>query len=147
MGRQTAAEKNRLHQILTDGRLRPDVVVSNVHSTAARKMVDALTAGASIQDVLTLASKRFKVSREKLFDALGDEMTPSHLFVLNEPMHHIEEIKARIAHFDGQLLAGMAEQRKALALLQTIPGIDLIGATMLLVEIGIYVDASGKPDR
>ena len=78
---------------------------------------------------------------------MGDELTPSHLFVLNEPMHHIEEIKARIAHFDGQLLAGMAEQHNALALLETIPGIDLIGATMLLVEISIYVDASGKPDR
>lgn len=62
-------------------------------------------------------------------------------------MHHIEEIKAGIAHFDGQLLVGMAEQHNALALLQTIPDIDLIGATMLLVEIGIYVDGSGKPDR
>lgn len=51
-----AAEKNRLHQILTDGGLRPDVVVSDVQGTAARKMVKALTAGTSIHDVLTLAA-------------------------------------------------------------------------------------------
>jgi transposase len=62
-------------------------------------------------------------------------------------MHHIEEIEARIARFDGQLLAGMAEQRNALALLQTIPGIDLIGAAMLLVEIGTDMDAFSSPDR
>jgi len=70
LGGQMEAEKNRLHQILTDRGLRSDVVVSDVHGTAARKMVKALTAGTSLQDRFTSASKRFKVSREELFDAL-----------------------------------------------------------------------------
>lgn len=144
---QLAAEKNRLHKVLTDGGIRLGVVVSDVHGTAARKMVKALIAGAGIQDILALASKRFKASREELFDALQGDLTPSHRFVLDELMHHIEEIEARIARFDGQLLAGMAEQRNALALLQTIPGIDLIGAAMLLVEIGTDMEAFGKPER
>jgi len=70
---------------------------------------------------LGLGQQRFKASREELFDALRGGLTPSHRSVLNEPMHHIEEINARIARFDGQLLAGMAERRNALALLQTDP--------------------------
>jgi transposase len=45
----------------------------------------------------------------------------------------IEELEARIARFDNQLLAGLHEQRNTLALLQTIPGVDLIGAAMLVV--------------
>ena len=40
--------------------------------------------------------------------------------------------------FDAHLIAGLdlPEEKNALALLQTIPGIDLIGAAMLIVEIG-----------
>ena len=144
---QLAAEKNRLHKVLTDSGIRLGVVVSDVHGVAARKMVKALIAGESVQEILALASTRFKASREELFEALQGELTPSHRFVLGELMQHIEEIEARIARFDGQLLAGMAEQRNALALLQTLPGIDLIGAAMLLVEIGTDMDAFGSPDR
>lgn len=144
---QLAAEKNRLHKVLTDSGIRLGVVVSDVHGVAARKMVKALIAGADVQEILSLASRRFKASREELFEALQGELTPSHRFVLGELMQHIEEIEARIARFDGQLLAGMAEQRNALALLQTLPGIDLIGAAMLLVEIGTDMDAFGSPDR
>jgi transposase len=144
---QLAAEKNRLHKVLTDGGIRLGVVVSDVHGTAARKMVKALIAGASVQDVLDLASKRFKASREQLFDALQGDLTASHRFVLSELMQHIEEIEARIARFDTQLLAGMSEQRNALNLLQTLPGVDLIGAAMLLVEIGTDMNAFGSPDR
>ena len=56
-------------------------------------------------------------------------------------MRHIEEIEARIARFDTRLLAELESERDALALLQTIPGVDLIGAAMLLVEIGTDMDA------
>ncbi len=144
---QLAAEKNRLHKTLTDSGIRLGVVVSDVHGVAARKMVKALIAGASVQEILALASTRFKASREELFEALQGDLTAHHRFVLNELMQHIEEIEARIARFDGHLLANMAEQRNALALLQTLPGIDLIGAAMLLVEIGTDMDAFGSPDR
>ena len=34
-----------------------------------------------------------------------------------------------------------------IALLQTIPGVDQIGAAILLVEIGSDMDAFGSPDR
>jgi transposase len=144
---QLAAEKNRLHKVLTDGGIRLGVVVSDVHGASARQMVKALIAGKSAPEVLELASNRFKASREELFDAVQGELTPSHRFVLAELMQHIEEIEARITRFDAQLLAGMDEQRNALALLQTLPGVDLIGAAMLLVEIGTDMGAFGSPDR
>lgn len=103
---QLAAEKNRLHKVLTDGGIRLGVVVSDVHGLTARKMVKALIAGAATHQILDLASKRFKASREELFDALQGELTPSHHFVLGELMQHIEEIEARIIRFENQLLSG-----------------------------------------
>ena len=144
---QLASEKNRLHKVLTDGGIRLGVVVSDLHGQSARAMVKAIIAGRPTQEVLELASKRLKASREELFDALQGELTASHCFVLDELMRHIEEIEARIARFEARLLQGLASERNALSLLQTLPGVDLIGAAMLLVEIGGDMDVFGSADR
>jgi transposase len=144
---QLSSEKNRLHKVLTDGGIRLGVVVSDVHGQSARAMVKALIAGRTPHEVLEFASRRLKASREELFDALQGELTASHCFVLDELMRHIEEIEARIARFDARLLDGLAGEANMLALLQTLPGVDLIGAAMLLVEIGTDMDAFGSADR
>ena len=144
---QLSSEKNRLHKVLTDGGIRLGVVVSDLHGQSARAMVKAIIAGRPPQEVLELASSRLKASREELFDALQGELTASHCFVLDELMRHIEEIEARIARFEARLLEGLAGEHNTLALLQTLPGVDLIGAAMLLVEIGADMDAFGSADR
>lgn len=144
---QLASEKNRLHKVLTDGGVRLGVVVSDLHGQSARAMVKAIILGQSPNEVLQFASRRLKASREEIFDALQGELTDSHRFVLDELMRHIEEIEARIARFDARLLDGLKGERNTLALLQTLPGVDLIGAAMLLVEIGSDMDAFGSADR
>lgn len=144
---QLASEKNRLHKVLTDSGIRLGVVVSDLHGKSARAMVKAIIDGQAPHEVLRLASTRLKASPEEIFDALQGDMTDSHRFVLAELMQHIEEIEARIARFDSRLLSELASERNALALLQTLPGVDLIGAAMLLVEIGTDMTAFGTPDR
>jgi len=144
---QLASEKNRLHKVLTDSGVRLGVVVSDLHGQSARAMIKAIIAGKPANEVLTLASRRLKASREELFDALQGDLTASHRFVLDELMRHIEEIEARIARFDTRLLSELESERNTLALLQTIPGVDLIGAAMLLVEIGTDMEAFGSADR
>jgi transposase len=144
---QLASEKNRLHKVLTDSGVRLGVVVSDLHGKSARAMVKAIIAGQAPHEVLKLASARLKAPREEILNALQGDLTASHLFVLDELMRHIEEIEARIARFDTRLLAELESEHNALALLQTIPGVDLIGAAMLLIEIGTDMDAFGSPDR
>lgn len=144
---QLSSEKNRLHKVLTDGGIRLGVVVSDLHGQSARAMVKAIANGQPPHEVLKLASRRLKASREELSDALQGDLTDSHRFVLDELMRHIEEIEARIGRFDARLLDGLKEEQNALRLLQTLPGIDLIGAAMLLVEIGTDMAAFGSADR
>jgi transposase len=144
---QLASEKNRLHKVLTDSGIRLGVVVSDLHGQSARAMVKAIIGGQPPHEVLKLASRRLKASREEIFDSLQGELTESHYFVLDELMQHIEEIEARIARFDTKLLDELKDERNTLALLQTLPGVDLIGAAMLLVEIGTDMDAFGTANQ
>lgn len=144
---QLASEKNRLHKVLTDSGVRLNVLVSDLHGQSARAMVKAIIAGKSAHEVIQLASRRLKASREELFDALQGDLSASHCFVLDELMRHIEEIEARIARFDSRLFDELQTERNTLALLQTLPRVDLIGAAMLLVEIGSDMEVFGTADR
>ena len=110
-------------------------------------MVKAIIAGQPPPVVLKLASRRLKASRDAIFDALQGDLTASHHVVLDALMRHIEEIEARSTRFEARLLGKLASARNTLALLQTIPGIDLIGVAMRLVEIGTDMEAFGSADR
>ena len=106
--------------------------------------------GKSVPDVLSLASNRLRASREDIFEALqAEELTPAHRFCLAEIMAHIEEIDARMGRFDKELPSSLTQAgyREPLQLLQTLPGIDLMGAAMLLVEIGADWSVFGSAQR
>ena len=60
---------------------------------------------------------------------------------------HVEELERRIDRFDQYLLDQLTPYRSTLALMQTIPGIDAVGAALLLVEIGNDMSAFGSVDR
>ena len=87
------------------------MVVSDLHGKSARAMVKAIIAGQASHEVLRLARTRLKASREEIFDALQGELTASHRFVLDELMHHIAEIEARIDRFDPRLLGELESAR------------------------------------
>ena len=147
LGGMLASEKNRLHKLLADAGIRLNVLVSDIHGQAGRAMVKALIDGQSIPEVLNLAG-RLRASREQLFDALQpEELSVHHVFVLKEVMAHIEELEARIIRFDHALIQGLDAWRPQLVLLQTIPGIDLMGAAMLLVEIGTDMASFGCAEK
>ena len=142
-----AGEKNRLHKVLTDGGIRLSAVVSDIHGTSARAMIKGLLDGETPEQVLAYASKRLKASEEELFDALDGDLSDTHRFVLREILAHIEELEARIHRFQQQLLAALQPHQSLLQALQTIPGLDAIGAAMLLVEIGTDMEAFGSPEK
>jgi transposase len=147
LGGMLASEKNRLHKILSDAGIRLGVLVSDIHGQAARAMVKAIIAGKSMAEVLDLAG-RLRATREELFEALQpEELSGAHLFVLREIMAHIEELEARMQRFELALLQGLSAWQPQLRLLQTIPGIDQMGAAMLLVEISTDMDSFGSAEK
>ncbi len=142
-----ASEKNRLHKLLSDAGIRLNVLVSDIHGQAGRAMVKAIIAGKPMSEILDCAG-RLRATRAELFEAIQpEELSARHLFVLREVMAHIESVEAMIARFDRELLDGLQAWQPQLILLQTIPGIDEMGAAMLLVEIGAAVTSFGSAER
>jgi transposase len=147
LGGMLASEKNRLHKLLADAGIRLNVVVSDIHGQAARAMVKALIAGKALPEILDCAG-RLRATRAELCEAMQpEELSANHLFVLTEVMAHIEYLELAMTRFEQELLAGLSAWQPLLVLLQTIPGIDRIGAAMLLVEIGPDMQSFGSAER
>ena len=79
--------------MLTDGGIRLGVVVSDLHGQSARAMVKAIIDGQPPHEVLKLASRRLKASREEIFDArllgaLAHKLLRTIFFMLNRGEHY-----------------------------------------------------------
>ncbi len=142
-----SGEKNRMHKVLTDGGIRLAVVVSDIHGKSARAMIKGLLVGETPEQVLHYADRRLKATEEELLDALEGDLTENHCFVISELMTHIEDLEKRIERHTKRLLKGLSPQQAILQVLQTIPGVDIRAAAMLLVEIGDDMSAFGSADR
>jgi len=147
LGGMLASEKNRLHKVLADAGIRMNVLVSDLHGKSARAMIRALLDGQPIPAILG-HSGRLRASRKDLFEALQpEELSAKHCFVLNEILAQFDDLEAMMAWFERELLRGLAPWEPQLCLLETVPGIDRMGAAMLLVEIGAGMDSFGSAER
>jgi transposase len=142
-----SAEKNRLHKLINDAGIRLSVVVSDIHGKSGRAMIKGLLNGETPEQVLKYANNKLKASDDELLDALAGDLTSAHCFIIGEVMAHIEELENRIQTCSGYLLQELSPYAPILQSLQTIPGIDQIGAAMLIVEIGDDMSAFGKPEK
>jgi transposase len=142
-----AGEKNRRHKVLTDGGLRLSAVVSDSHGSSARAMIKGLLEGETPEPVLTSARKRLKASEEELLDALEGELRDTPRFVLREIRAHIEALEARLRGFQQHRLAARQPPPPLRQALQTLPGLDAVGAALRRVEIGTDREAFGSPQK
>ncbi len=143
-----SGEKNRLHKVLADAGIRLSAVVSDLHGKTARHLIEGLLQGKTPEDLLALCDiRRLRASREDLLDALQGDLTDEHVFVGRHLQRHIAVLEATIADFDKRLVAGLNDYHELLVFLQTLPGVDLVGAAMLLVEIGDDMRAFGSAER
>lgn len=142
-----ASEVNRLHKVLDDGGIKLGGVVSDINGVSARAMVSGLIEGKPVEHLLALAHGNMKSKREDLLASLQGDLSARHLFVLGQIHAHIETLHAELAKLDRYLLDAMQPYAWAHDLLQTIPGIDRIGAALILIEIGDDMGRFGCAER
>ena len=143
-----SGEKNRLHKVLDDAGIRLGCVVSDIDGVSARAMVEALIQGGSTpEEIAEKALGRLKEKKDALQLALEGEISDRHRLVLQKVLGHVKWLQRQIAIIDGQIVAAMKPYQEEWKLLQTIPGLDVVSAAMLIAEIGVDMTRFGSKDR
>jgi transposase len=128
---------NRLQAVLEDANIKLASVVTDVRGLSAREILQRLLEGETdAQALAELARGRLRAKRDALAQAVVGRLQEHHIFLLREQLAHLEYLDVAIARLDAELVARLAAEQEAVALVQTIPGVARRTAEVLIAEIG-----------
>jgi transposase len=142
-----ASEKNRLHKTLDDAGVRLGNVVSDISGVTATEIIAGLVEGKSIDELLDCTRTQLKKKKNELRAELEGELSARHLFLLKKLQEHIAYVEKELRDIDDYLFTAMQPYQKQWEILQTIPGIDAVGAALLIIEMGVDMDQFGSREQ
>ncbi|MBF0525917.1 MAG: IS110 family transposase [Deltaproteobacteria bacterium] len=126
-----AGQKNRLHKVLDDCGVRLGSVVSDIDGVSARRMIDALIKGDKTpEEIAGLACGQLHKKEKDIILSLESNISDRHRFLLRRVWNHIRFLEKEIEEMECQIVAAMKPYEQEWRLVQTIPGIDEIGAAI-----------------
>ena len=142
------AEVQRLEKTLEDTGIKLSSVITDLLGASGRAMLQALCAGVRDPQVLAeLAHANIKASRAELVEALTGRFTDHHGYLVADHLQEYDHYTAKIRALDARIAALLDsdDQHRDLANLATIPGIDTVGAQIIVSELGHDMTAFPTP--
>ena len=134
------SEKNRVHKLLQDSNVKLTSVLTDIFGKTGRQILDELRKGPIEAGELSQLFRRYhqlKASPEQAAEALQGHFTDHHRFLLGQMLDRVDFTLQRIDQLEAEVDRLTADHFKTqLELLQTIPGVQLLGATTILAEVG-----------
>lgn len=135
--RDRSQEVNRLCKVLEDAGLKLTTVVSDVMGASGRAMLTALVQGTTDPTVLAeLARGRLRKKLPELRRALHGRFRPHHAFLIEQIFAKIDFLDDTLDRLTAEIDRRLAPFEPMLARLDTIPGVDRIGAISIVAETG-----------
>jgi transposase len=135
--REIAQHTQRLQKTLEDANIKITGVISNVLGQSGRALLHALIAGETDPERLVeLTTGRLKAPRAVLVEALRGRVRAHHRFLLKLHLDQIDALEAAVREVDERIGESTEPYRAAVALLDTIPGVNETVAHVILGEIG-----------
>jgi transposase len=136
MGDRTR-EATRLELMLEDASLKLSVVASSLTTVSARAMLNALIAGERDPAVLAdLARGKMRAKIPALTEALTGHFDAGHAQLARSMLHRLELVEDALAELDAVLATAFTPWAHQLELLQTIPGVGVKVAQVIVAETG-----------
>ena len=136
--REASQHVQRIQKVLQDANIKIDSVISDVMGKSGRAFLTSIVAGESDPEKLARhADHRLKAPRAQIVEALRGVATPHHRATLKRHLATIDHIHAMIAEIDGEVAALLEPFCRQVELLDTIPGIDITAAQVIIAEIGV----------
>src|SRR5687767_531045 len=135
--RDRAQEVNRLCKVLEDAGLKLTTVMSDVMGASGRAMLTALVSGTTDPVVLAdLARGKLRKKLPLLQQALVGRFRSHHAFLIEQVLAKIDFLDEAVERLTVELDRRLVPFEPMLTALDTIPGVDRIGAVSILAETG-----------
>lgn len=132
---------NRIQKLLEQANLKLGSVASNALGVSGRQMLEAIISGEDKPEQLAqLARGKLKNKIPQLVQALEGRVRAHHRFLLAEFLEEWDWFEQRIVRLEAEIDKQILPFEQALALWQTMPGVDHVTACSLVAEIGVNMN-------
>ena len=129
---------NRIQKFLEQANLKLSSVASNALGVSGRRMLEAIIAGQEdVEQLAKLARGKLKSKIPQLEQALEGRVRDHHRFLLAEFLDEWGALGERIARLEAEIDRQIRPFEPAVALWQTIPGVDRVTACNMVAEVGV----------
>lgn len=147
VGEQTSC-KNRIVKLLEVAGFKLATVCSDVLGKSGRSMVDALVeATRSPEQMADLARGRLRSKRCELIRALQGELSPTKRWLLRTLMAQLVQTETGVSALDAKLAELLAVHQGDIDLLMQIPGVERVGAAIVVAEMGVDMSIFASAKR
>jgi transposase len=130
-------EINRLQKVLETATIKLASVATDVLGVSGRRLLAALLAGERDPEALAdLAKGRRRAKLPELRRALDGRVQPHHRVLIERILAHLDFLEEALAQLPPALDQYLAPFADAVALLDTLPGVDAEAAAVIVAEIG-----------
>jgi transposase len=128
---------NRLQKTLESANIKLTCVLTDIQGKSARAMLSALVEGQTDPTALSeLARGSLRAKKAELERALEGRFRETHRFIVGELLLQIDSLDESIARFDVQIEKVCRPFERAVAHVDTIPGVGQTAAQQIVAEIG-----------
>lgn len=136
--RERASHVQRVQKTLEDANIKIASALSDIMGKSGRAMIEAMIAGETDPHKLAaLADRRVQTPRAKLAEALTGRLNAQHRFLLRLHLGQIDALDRATAEVDAEVEGHLGPFGDAVKLLDTIDGVDVLAAEVILSEIGL----------
>ena len=134
----STCERNRMLKLLETANIKLATVVTDVFGVSGRRMLRALLDGQQTPaQMADLAKGRMRKKVVELTAALEGRVEEDHRFLLEMQLERLEQLETTIERLDRRIDAKLEPYREQHTRLMQIPGVDRVGAAVLIAELGV----------
>lgn len=143
------AEKNRIQKYLEACNIKLGTVISDVFGVSGRNLLARLVEQgyADADDVDQCVKGKIRKNKQEVTDSLFGTLTPHQIELIRDCWDHITFLEKSIASLEAKIDIHLEPYRAEYKLLQTIPGVSVATAAVLIAEIGVDMEQFGSAER
>jgi transposase len=146
---ERAREINRLGKMLEGTNIKLSSYVSDIVGKSSRKLLDAALKGQdlSAETIESLIQGKLSGSSAVLADAMDGVMSRTQRKLIKAVLDHIDDMARRIKSLDDLIDGEMQHYAEAIDLLDSVDGIGIRSAQVILAEIGMDMSRFPSPGQ
>ena len=138
---QATRTQNRIAKVLEDAQIKLGSVTKRLLGASGRAMLAGLVAGqVDAEQLAELAKGSLKRKKAELRKALQGNFREHHRFQIELLLEDLKHCEAKIAQLDSQIVKYLQQYQETVNRLDAIPGVNWVGAGIILAEIGPDVE-------